>query len=228
MEDNKDVEALYDELRSALAKDSEEEESSGASAQEPAPDAEPVVPVDENAEFSEEEISKLTPRAQKRIRDLAEQVKELADKPAVETPEDSPEETQTARSFKNVEEFLSAVEDEPSRKLLETFAKVMKGEIAQTLSPIEEANNKARFETEFTKYHGIEGLDAHKDEIRKTYMRNPSTSIKSLVGDVVTDLQLNRIKPIVSGESAPNREGKIDTESMTLEELYAALDTTKG
>lgn len=228
MEDNKDVD-LYETLKNELAK-SEEEESSGASAQEPTEETAVVDPnLNEDAELSEEEISKLSPRAQKRIRELADKVKELAEAPAVEeTPVVDPDLAPIQKSFKNVDEFLAAVEDEPSRQLLKTFYEVVKGEINTTLSPIEQKNNEARFESEFSTYESIEGLADHKNDLKKTFMRDPSKSIKALVGEVVTDLQLHRIKPIESTESDPNRSGKVDTESMSLDELYSALETTKG
>lgn len=228
MEDNKDVEDLYEELKSELNKDSEEEESSGASAQKPedvAVEEDPNAP----AELSEEEISALSPRAQKRIRELAEKVKEFAEAPAVEeTPTPTPEDITTPHDFKNVQEFLAAVEDEPSRKLLETFYTVIKGETSSILAPIEQKNNETRFDNEFSKYEVIDGLSDYKNDLKKTFLRDPSKDPKALIAEVVTDLQLNRIKPIESTESTPNRDGKVDTSNMDLEQLYETLDTLKA
>ena len=233
MDDNKDVgsEDLYEELRKTLEKEQEpeEEESSVASDQKPEGDGDaPKDEVtDENEELSEEEISKLSPRAQKRIRDLAGQVKELAEKPAVETTETPPEtKPEDSQSFKNVKEFLDAVEDEPSRKLLEKFYGVIKGEMSSTLAPIEQKNNETRFETEFNKYEKIEGLADHKNDLKKTFLRNPSQSLKALIGEVVTDLQLSKVKPLEATPSSPNR-GKVDTSTLSKDELYDMLDTLK-
>jgi hypothetical protein len=193
MEDNKDVDALYDELKSTLDKASEEEESSGASAQEPAP-VDPTSVVDEGGELSEDEISKLTPRAQKRIRELADKVKELAETPPATVAEETPiEPAPETPDFKNVQDFLAAVEDEPSRKLLETFYGVIKGEISSTLSPIEQKNNETLFETQFAQFEKIEGLADHKSDLRKTFLRDPSQDLKRLVGEIVVDMWIRRI-----------------------------------
>ena len=74
----------------------------------------------ETADLSEDEISKLSPRAQKRIREQAEQIRILSEKSADKTPDTPTEkkEEATPQDFKSVQEFLAAVEDEPSRKLL--------------------------------------------------------------------------------------------------------------
>src|ERR1035437_1015283 len=143
MAETKDVD-LYEELRNTLAK-SEEEETPGASPEKP---KEEVVETkeDENAELTDEDVSKLSPRAQKRIREQAAEIKRLAEKPAEKSPEEIPKEEDkpVPDGFKNVQEFLNAVEDVPSRQLLEKFYGVIKGEISSTLSPIEKANNEAK------------------------------------------------------------------------------------
>jgi hypothetical protein len=229
--DNKNDVDLYEELRNTLDK-SEEEETSGASDQKTTEDIETSESKnnDENSEMSEEEISKLTPRAQKRIRELAEKVKELAEKTAEDSPKKTPEteDPNTHQNFNNVQEFLSAVEDDASRDLLEKFYGVMKGEISSTLSPLEESNNKARFEKEFSQYEKIEGISDYKNDLQKTFLRNPNVSIKQLVGEVVTDLQLSKVKPIEKKTSTPNRDGKVDISDLSTEELYERLDSLRG
>ena len=227
MEDNKDVDGLYEELAKTLAKESEGEKPQVASDQNSNDNPSPAVD-DENAEMSEDEISKLSPRAQKRIRELADKVKELAE--PKEEPKEEPEEPQepeTKQSFNNVKDFLQAVEDEPSRILLEKFYGVIKGEMSSTLAPIEQKNNEARFEQEFAKYSTIEGLDGYKNDLRKTFLRNPNQSIKTLVGEVVTDLQLNKIKRIESTPSTPNR-GVQDISKLSKEELYDLLESNRN
>ena len=188
----------------------------------------PEEAVSEDAELSEEEISKLTPRAQKRIRELAEEVKKLAEKPQEIAEEPQEESKPDSQSFKNVKEFLSAVEDEPSRKLLEKFYGVIKAENTAILAPIEQKNNEARFEQEFSTYETIEGLAAHKADLRKTFLRNPNQSIKSLIGEVVTDLQLSKVKPIESTPSTPKHGEAVDTSNLSKDELYTMLDTLRG
>lgn len=227
--ENKDVD-LYAELKATLEK-SEEEETSVASDQKPKEEVVPPVEdnKDENAELTEEEISKLSPRAQKRIREQAEQIKKLSEKPADESP-DVPAEKKdeaTPQDFKNVQEFLSAVEDEPSRKLLEKFYGVIKSETSTILAPIEQKNNETKFETEFSRYEKIDGLSAYKEDLRKTFLRNPNQSIKGLIGEIVTDLSLNKIKPVEKTPSTPNRTGKVDTDGKSKDELYDILDTLR-
>jgi hypothetical protein len=168
------------------------------------------------------------PTEEKPVVEPAEQV----DEPAVEadpkedTPETPKAEDKVPHQFKNVKEFLEAVQDEPSRNLLDNFYKLMKAETSAILSPIEQKNNETRFETEFSKYEKIEGLADHKNGLRKTFLRDPSQDIKKLVGEVVTDLQLNKIKPIEKTPSTPNR-AKADTSKLSKDELYEMLENLK-
>lgn len=228
MTENNDVD-LYKELQDELAK-SGVEETPVASDQKPKEeDKLPEDKTKDEPELSEEEISKLSPRAQKRIRDLAEKVKDLSSKEIEEKskeekeiiPEDKPLE------FKNVDEFLNAVQDKDSRKLLEEFAKAMKKETSSTLAPIEAKNNDTKFDTEFSRYEKIEGFADYKDDLKKTFLRNPTQDIEALFAKRVLDLTLNRIKKVEEKPSDPNRGGKPDLDSLDLEGLYDALDKTK-
>ncbi len=242
--DNKDVgsEDLYAELRKTLETVDEseplEKESKVASDQKPEEDkdidtSKSKVDV-EAGELSEEEISKLSPRAQKRIRDLAEKVKEFADKPKEETPKeekiipDENDEGNNSPKFKDVKEFLNAVEDQPSRKLLEKFYEVIKGETSSILAPIEQKNNEVKFETEFSKYDKIEGLSDYKNDLKKTFMRNPNQSLKSLIGEIAIDLQMNKVKPTESSPSLPNRNGEVNLDDLSKDDLYTKLDSLRG
>ena len=227
----KDVD-LLDELKKALSSDEPEveEKPEGASPSNPTEEKTPEIEnKDEKPELSEEEISKLTPRAQKRIRDLADQVKALAEKPAEKpeeevAPEPQEEEPKPAQDFKNVQEFLSAVQDEPSRKLLEKFYGVIKAETSEILSPLEKQNNEAKFEKEFSKYEKIEGLKDYHDDLKKTFLRNPKQSFKALIGETLADLQLARVKPIEKTPSTPNRSGKVEvSKDSSMEDLKNAL-----
>ena len=159
------------------------------------------------------------------------EVKELAEKPEPEPEKELPPEPQEEpkpdnSNFKNVQEFLSAVEDEPSRKLLEKFASVLKKENETILAPIERQNNETKFETEFSKYEKIEGISDYKDDLKKTFLRNPNQSVKALVSEVAMDLQLNKVKSVEKTPSTPNR-GKVDTSNLSKEELYNLMDTLR-
>lgn len=220
---------LYAELAKTLkAEESAEEEP--AVATDPKPTEEKTSEkeiTDADGELTEEEISKLHPKAQKRIKELADKVKELAEKPAEKSPEESPEtKKEESQDFKDVQEFLSAVQDEPSRKLLEKFYGVIKKETSTILAPIEEANAKTKFENEFSKYEKIEGLADYKNDLQKTFLRNPNQNLKQLIGEIVTDLQLNKVKPIEKTPSTPNR-GKVDTSNLSKDELYEMLETLR-
>lgn len=226
MTENNDVD-LYEDLKKELDK-SEEIDTLVAGDQEVKKEVEPEINKDE-PELSEKEISELSPRAQKRIRDLAEKVKDLASK-EIEDKKDVKEisSDEKPHDFKDVKEFLDAVQDEDSRKLLETFYGVIKKETSSTLAPIEAKNNEVKFETEFNKYEKIEGFADYKDELKKTFLRNPTQDIDSLFAKVVTDLTLNRIKKVETEPSKPNRDGKVDLDSLDLEGLYNALDKTRN
>ena len=228
MEKEKDVD-LYAELKKTL--ESEEVETPEASLEKPKEEVITPKEDDNEAELSEEEISKLSPRAQKRIRGLAEEVKKLAEskaEPEKETPKETPkEETKPTHEFKNVQEFLSAVQDKPSRELLEKFYGVIKSETSTILAPIEQKNNEAKFDLEFGKYKGIEGLSDYENDLKKTFLRNPNQSLKALISETALDLQMNKVKPVESTPSAPNR-GKVDLEGKSTEELYDLLDTMRG
>ena len=231
-EENKDVD-LYAELKKTLeTADEPEVEATPEASLEKAPATDLAKEeVKSEPELSEEEISKLTPRAQKRIRDLAEQVKELAEKPEPEPEKELPPEPQEepkpdAQNFKNVNDFLNAVEDEPSRKLLEKFYGVIKSETSQILAPVERQNNEAKFEKEFSKYEKIDGLSDYHDDLKKTFLRNPNQSFKALIGETVADLQLNKVKSVEKTPSTPNR-GKVDTSNLSKDELYELMDTLK-
>lgn len=233
-EDNKDVD-LYEELNKEL----EKSEVDGASVAGDQETKDEVEHLDENnkdePELSDDEVSKLSPRAQKRIRDLAEKVKELSSKEiedkeldkGVEDKEKEISKDSKPHEFQDVKEFLDAVQDEPSRKLLETFYGVIKKENSSVLAPFEAKNNEAKFDSEFSKYEKVEGFKDYKDDLKKTFLRNPNQDIEALFAKTVTSLTLNRIKKVEDKPSNPNRNGKVDLDGLDLEGLYDALDKTK-
>ena len=171
MEDKTKSDDLYEELRKTLENESAEEKPAAADDQKSTSEKTDEKEITENGEITEEEISKLHPKAQKRIKDLAAEIKRLAELPKEikeesKTDKEIPDETKEPK-FGNVREFLDAVQDEPSRKLLEKFYGVIKGEISTTLSPIEKSNNTAKFNEEFAKYEKIEGLADYKNDLLK-------------------------------------------------------------
>ena len=222
---------LYAELRKTLENESAEEKSAAADDQKSTPEKTGEKEItDENGELTDEEISKLHPKAQKRIKDLAAEVKRLAELPKEIKEEPKSEEKEissTEPKFKNVQEFLEAVQDKPSRELLEKFYGVIKGEISTTLSPIEKSNNEAKFNEEFAKYEKIEGLADYKNDLRKTFLRNPNQSVKTLINEVVADIALNKVKPTETSPSSPSRQGDVDLDKLSTDELYDKLASIK-
>jgi len=225
MIENNDVD-LYKSLQDELNKPAVEET---VVAGDPKPTIEKPIEKEnkDEPELSEEEISKLSPRAQERIRDLAEQVKKLSTKEIEKEEEKEISTDDKPHDFKDVKEFLDAVQDKDSRKLLETFYGVIKKETSSTLAPIEAKNNETKFETTFSQYEKIEGMTDYKEELKKTFLRDPNQDLSSLIAKTVTDLTLNKIKKVETEPSKPNRDGKVDLDSLDLEGLYNALDKTK-
>lgn len=233
-EENNDVEALYAQLDKELAdKDSGEEETPGAGDQEP---TDKVIKSesqidDENAEMTEEELSKESPRAQKRIKDLLEKNKALTDskKREEETPiiptEEKPDPAKPV--FKTVQDYLDAVEDEDTRNLLEGLSQVMMKELSSTVEPLQAQKNTIEFEKQFKEFEGLEDIVDFKDDLMMTYQRDPSKSVKALVGETLVDLQTKKVATSVDTPSQPDHSGEINTDGMELEDLYSTLDTLK-
>lgn len=190
-------EDLYSELANALKEDEPEQEAA---------------PTEKPAEKPEEPVSEPEPEAETT--------------PEPEPEAETPKEEEPQYKFKSAKEFLAAVEDEPSRNLLTQFYGVIKAETSEILSPIERKNNEALFEREFTKYEKIEGLSDHKNDLRKTFLRNPKQSLKSLIGETVADLQLNKVVKSESTPSTPSRE-PVDINSLDKDGLYAQLDAMR-
>lgn len=232
MEDTKDVsqkEDLYQQLDEELAKGREDEPGASAEKSEkekPSTDADAKEKEDlaGDAELSEEEISKLSPRAQKRIRDLAQKVKTLATPEKESAAED---EDKSAPRFKSAKEFFAAVQDEPSRKLLEEFHSVLKGELSSTLAPIERQNAEKQFEDFIRPFERIEGLSDLKGDLKKTFLRDPNQSLKTLVGEAIADLEISRVGRIEAEPSEVNRDGAPSLEGKSTDELYDLLESLK-
>ncbi len=141
-------------------------------------------------------------------------VKELEDEKAIQNSTD-------------LEKFIASVQDEPSRNLLKTFGTLMQADMNKKFSPVLNKYEEERFESEFKQFSDkIPDLAAHKDEIKKQYMRNPSLAIKSLVGDTLLDIQTSKIKPIADDSSVANR-GKVDISEASKDDLYDILETQK-
>lgn len=150
-------------------------------------------------------------RANERIRELVEEVNSL-------------KQSQSVREGNELDTFINSIEDVPSRELLKTYGSLMEKSLEKRFSPVLEEYNSAKFEKEFSGYaNKIPDLEAHKEELRKTYLRNPSQSLRNLVGDVLLETQSSKIKPIERVASVANRD-KAEVGDASKDELYAMLE----
>lgn len=130
-----------------------------------------------------------------------------------------------AQNSTDIDKFVSSIADEPSRNLLKTYGDLLRADINKRINPVVDRYQESRFEEEFKQFGDkIPELAGHKDEIRKSYLRNPSLAIKSLVGDVLLDIQTSKIKPLENSISIANR-GQQDISDASKDDLYAMLET---
>lgn len=213
------------ELEKLLGNDSDSDvaDTSGASDQKTAADAE-TADTSKTPKDVEDDIS---PRAQKRINDLLDENKRLKETPpekaddSKKTPEDNPE-------FKSVDEFLNAIQDEPSKKLLKTFAELTRKENMAEISPVLKERAEIKFNEKFDAVAvRVPALKAYKDILTKEFQRNPNQDFKTLLGNAVAENLLTpKIKPIDGGGFQPRREAP-DLSTASKDDLYAALEANK-
>ena len=161
---------------------------------------------------AEEAKAEASARAQERIRELIEENKTL-------------KQSQNISNSTDIDKFVNSIEDEPSRNLLKTYGDLLQKEIEKKVNPVVQNYQESQFDKEFSMYGDkIPELASHREEIKKTYLSNPSLSIKSLVGDTLLDIQSSRIKPVESSNSIASRETPSIADAST-EDLYAILAT---
>jgi hypothetical protein len=191
------------------AESSEEVDTSGASDQESAKE-----------EVVIDNIS--SERANERIQELLEENKRLKESP--KKAELDPYETP---KFKNLDEFVNAIEDEPSRKLLKTYGEILTNQLRSEVAPVLSEHNDAKFKREFdSMVSRVPALSAYEDSLKKSFNRNPNQSIKALVGEVIVDGIFNKVKPIESKGSSPNRTAP-DISDASKEDLYSILESMR-
>ena len=207
MEDNNDVD-LYKQLEDALnasenkVEDTKTDESTeGASAQ------------DDSNKGEEQKVIEPSARENERVRKLAEENKHLKG-------DDLP--------YNSIDDFLGAIEDEPSRNLLTTFAKIQKREFEQRIDPLFQERRGNEFDKEFNAVvEKMPQLEAYRNDMRKTYTRNPSSKVKDLIGGVVVDRLLNAKPSVEASKVRVTTSGATNLDDMSLENLYATLDSLK-
>lgn len=200
MTNNTDV-----ELDAILADDSKPITDLGASDQK----SETTIPVETAAVDLAAEASA---RANERIRELIDENKSL-------------KESFNLSNSTDLDKFTASIEDEPSRNLLKTYGNLLRDEIRKEYNPVVEDYNVTRFEKEFAMYgEKVPELAAHKEELRKTYLRNPAQSLKALVGDTLLDIQTSKVKPIERAAGIASRSAP-EIADATTDDLYAFLES---
>ena len=188
---------------------SEETESSVASDEKTVDEPE-VTKTEEVIDESKEEPSL---RAQDRIRKLVDENKNLKG-------EDLP--------YNSVDEFLAAIEDAPSRQLLETYNKLQQRETMSKLDPVLKDSQSKKFDEEVEALvEKLPELKAHLSDMKKTYMRNPSQSIRALASETVLDIVLSKVKPAETKTAQPARGNLEASMDMDKEDLYDLLGSLK-
>jgi hypothetical protein len=198
MENSNDV-----ELEALLKADSGEVETPVASDE----NIDNTQPVSEDVKTPSEEST----RANERIRELVEEVKSL-------------KQSQATQNSTDLDKFVNSIEDEPSRNLLKQFGNLVRQDIRREVDPVLQDYNVQKFDKEFSKFESIPELSVHKDELRKTFLRNPSQSLKGLVGEILVEAQTSKIKPIERAVSQASRTLPTLDDSVSKEDLYALLE----
>lgn len=155
----------------------------------------------------------ISQRAQERIRDLVDENNRLKEKK--EIPMD-------------IESFLGAVQDEPSRNLLRQFYQVVEQDVQKKFSPVMSEYHGSKFEKEFTSYEQkFPELAQHKADIKKTFDRNPSQSLRALVGERILEVQSAKIVPLEGQKSETKTAPSVDLNTASKEDLYSMLESMK-
>lgn len=164
-------------------------------------------------------------RANERIRELVESNKSLqADVDALKSfTAEQFKKTGSSPSSSELDEYLADVPDEQSREVLKKYGEGLRKQMDKDFSSTREEVRSIKFESEFNSLiQNFPSLKGHKDSLRESYLKNPN--LKAVVGELLVDTQLNRVKPIESSKSTVNREAP-DIENLSKDELYDLLES---
>lgn len=193
------------DLEALLADESLEIDPAGASAEN--------IKTDEDTSVVEQAKDEASTRAQERIRELVEENKLL-------------KQSSNIQNSTELETFINSIEDEPSRNLLKQFGQLVRDDFRKDYGPVVDDYQNSRFEKEFSIYENkIPDLKAHRDEIKKSFLRNPSQSLKALVGDTLLEIQESKIKPLDNSSSVASRTKPEVSADTSKEDLYALLES---
>lgn len=168
-------------------------------------------------------------RANERIRELVNENKSFKEQvDQLKSLISEPSKEQSSPTLK-IDEFLSKIEDEPSRKLLKDFAGILTSEAKrEALREVAPQLKELEFERGFdTLKKTVPQIEEIRDEVYSEYKRNPRP-IKSIAGEIILDRQSN-LKRIDSQGSSPSRKSmeKSDLNNLSKDELGELLDSMK-
>ena len=163
-------------------------------------------------------------RENARIRELVDETKALKAQLAERGTTESSEQPRSNAQPSDLESFLKeSVADEASRRVLRQVAEFVKKDVeskyAPSLSEIDAIKAEKQWDSLESK---IPGLSAYKAEVFKSLKNQPGANLKSLVGEILIDKQLSKIKPTETQGSQVSRETP-DLDSMELDDLYSLL-----
>jgi len=168
-----------------------------------------------STETAETHIEEASQRAQERIRELLEEnasLKQIKETPPVKDV--------------TIDSFVNSIEDEPSRNLLRTFGELIKKDMESKFSPVISEYQTQKFEKDFAAYDSIPEIAAYKDDLKKSFNRDPSVSLKSLVGEKLLDIQTSKVAS-VEGRTVAPRDTQPNLADASTEDLYKLLDSMK-
>lgn len=205
------------------------------------PPKKPSKPAGDDSHISdadlENDLKAMSPRGQKRIKELLESNKELSESlrgkdTEIETLKKGGKDRKESGSNAepndtDLESLIDSIEDENSRALLKEYGGRLKKAVLKDLTPTLSKVDMIEFkESLATLIDQNPGMSKFEDRILELKKSNPQASLKSIVGELVVDIGLQRRKPIDSGSPADRRERSLD-EFDSKDELYDLLESMR-
>ena len=161
------------------------------------------------------DIAETSQRAQERIRQLVAENNRLKEEKTQDKPQVN---------------WLDTIEDEGTRNLLQKTIDEAVTKATRSTQPMMNEFQTRQFEDTFKQYEGIDSnLGKFKEELKKEFIRNPSMNVKSRIGEIVLDLQTNKLRPLENRQSqSPRGEEPVNLDNASKEDLYAMLKAKKN
>lgn len=136
--------------------------------------------------------------------------------------------TLSARTSSDFDEFVNSIQDEPSRNLLKQYGSLLEKRVEQKYAPVLSNYRESEFERQFADFSAkVPSLAGHKEDIKKTFLRDPNADLRKIVAERVLDISTAQIKPLETAPSQVNRDGAPSLEDASKDDLYAILETQK-